>query len=61
MTELLVALALALALEGAAYALFPDGMRRAMATLLSLPADRIRVMGLVACVTGVGPVWLLRV
>ena len=60
MDDLLVALALALAIEGAVYALFPDGMRRAMAVMLSQPAERVRLMGLLACAAGVGLVWLLR-
>ncbi|ANK80486.1 MAG: hypothetical protein TEF_06490 [Rhizobiales bacterium NRL2] len=60
MHDLLVALALMVAIEGAAYALFPDGMRRALAVLLDQPAERIRLTGLVACIVGVGLVWLLR-
>jgi uncharacterized protein YjeT (DUF2065 family) len=60
MDDLLVALALAIALEGALYALFPDGMRSAMVMILSQPADRIRVIGLLVCMTGVGLVWLIR-
>ena len=60
MEDLLVALALMLAIEGAAYALFPDGMRRALAILLEQPADRVRLIGVVACGLGVLLVWLLR-
>ncbi|PJK29867.1 DUF2065 domain-containing protein [Minwuia thermotolerans] len=60
MHDLLVALALMVAIEGAAYALFPDGMRRALAVLLDQPTERIRLTGLVACIVGVGLVWLLR-
>jgi uncharacterized protein YjeT (DUF2065 family) len=58
--DLLVALALAIALEGALYALFPNGMRQAMVHILSQPADRIRVIGLLVCAAGVGLVWLIR-
>lgn len=60
MDDLLVALALAIALEGALYALFPDGMRQALVLLLSQPADRVRIIGLAVCTVGVGLVWLLR-
>lgn len=60
MQDLLVALALAIALEGALYALFPNAMRQAMAMILSQPADRIRVIGLLVCAAGVALVWLIR-
>lgn len=60
MDDLLVALALMLAIEGAAYALFPDGMRRALAVMLQQPSDRIRLIGVAICAVGVGLVWLLR-
>lgn len=60
MQDLLVALALALAIEGALYALFPDQMRRTVAAILAQPTERIRIMGLVAAVAGVLLVWLIR-
>ncbi|WP_416899888.1 MAG: DUF2065 domain-containing protein [Minwuia sp.] len=60
MEDLLIALALAMAIEGAAYALFPDSMRRAIAVMLAQPADRVRLMGVAVCAVGVGLVWLLR-
>lgn len=60
MDDLLVALALAVALEGALYALFPNGMRQAMVMILSQPADRIRMIGLLVCAAGVALVWLIR-
>jgi uncharacterized protein YjeT (DUF2065 family) len=55
-----VALGLVLALEGVLYAAFPEGMRRALAMALALPADQLRIAGLVAAVLGVGIVWLIR-
>jgi uncharacterized protein len=58
--EALLALGLVLALEGALYALFPEGMRRAAALALALPAEQLRIGGLVAAVLGVGLVWLVR-
>lgn len=60
MTELLTALCLALAVEGIAYAAFPDAMRRAMATILSMPTPSLRRMGLMVALVAVGVLWLLR-
>ena len=50
--NLVVAIGLALALEGAAYALFPDQMRRAAATLFSLSERDIRLAGTAAFAMG---------
>ncbi len=60
MEDLLTALALVLVVEGALYALFPDGMRRMMAQLQSIPDQRLRIMGLVGVVVGLIGVWLMR-
>jgi len=61
MTDLLLAgLALAMVIEGAAYALFPDAMRRAMATMLMQPADRIRWVGTGIAAAGVLLLWVVR-
>lgn len=60
MEDALLALGLVLAVEGALYALFPEGMRRALAMALALPADQLRLAGLVAALAGVGLVWLVR-
>jgi len=60
MLDLLTALALAIALEGIAYALFPDGMKRMMAMALEMPSATLRTAGLTAAVLGVGVVWLIR-
>lgn len=59
-SDLFAALGLALALEGAAYALFPEAMRRMMAQVLELATSSLRLVGLVAAVLGVGIVWLVR-
>lgn len=59
-TDLGVALGLALALEGAAYALAPDLIRRIYATLLTEPVSRLRTMGAVALALGVLIVWTIR-
>ena len=60
MSDLVVALALAVAIEGALYALFPDGMRRTMKLVLAQPADRVRMVGLIAAAAGVCVIWLVR-
>ncbi len=60
MSDLWVALALVLVIEGALYALFPDGMKRVMATAQDLPTHQIRWFGLGAAVLGVVLVWLIR-
>ena len=60
MTDLLVALGLAMVIEGLLYALFPEGMKRLMRRLLTLPSEQVRSAGLVFAAVGVGVVWLLR-
>jgi len=57
----LVALALVLIIEGAIYALFPDGMKKVMAAMQEIPASTLRSFGLAAAVTGVVIVWLIRI
>ena len=58
--DLLAAIALALAIEGAAYALFPETMRRFIQRVSEQPANALRTAGLVATVVGVGLAWLVR-
>lgn len=60
MQDLLVALGLAIAIEGMLYALFPDGMRRALAVVLGQPAGTVRAAGLAMAAAGVVVVWLIR-
>jgi hypothetical protein len=60
MSELITALGLVLVIEGALYALFPDGMKRLMALMLNQPAGSLRTAGVVTAGLGVGIVWLLR-
>ena len=60
MLDFLTAVALILVIEGAVYALFPDGMKRMMALVLNQPAGSLRTAGVVAAGLGVGIVWLLR-
>jgi uncharacterized protein YjeT (DUF2065 family) len=56
----LIALALMLVIEGAAYALFPDGIKRMMAIVQTLPSSTLRTFGMATAITGVIIVWLLR-
>jgi uncharacterized protein YjeT (DUF2065 family) len=56
----LTALALILVIEGAAYALFPDGMKKMMAAMQDIPASTLRSFGLTATLAGVIIVWLMR-
>ncbi|MCY4547332.1 MAG: DUF2065 domain-containing protein [Defluviicoccus sp.] len=58
--DLLAAIALALAIEGALYALFPEAMKRFIQRVSEQPANALRTAGLVATVVGVGLAWLVR-
>jgi len=60
MSELVTALALAIAIEGILYALFPDSMKRMMASVLEMPSSNLRVVGLIAAVLGVSLIWVIR-
>ncbi len=60
MTDLLTAVAIALFIEGAAYALFPQGMKKAMLHVLAQPVSAVRLTGLTVALTGVLLVWLIR-
>lgn len=60
MKELLLALCLAIALEGMIYALFPNGMRRLLQTFLEASEAAIRMTGLGAAAVGIGLIWLIR-
>lgn len=60
MADLLVAFGLVLVIEGALYALFPDGMKRLMVQVLEMPPSVIRGAGLGAALVGFVIVWLVR-
>lgn len=60
MRDLWTALALVLVVEGILYALFPDGMKRLMAQMMTVPPSMLRLAGLAAACMGVGFVWLAR-
>ena len=57
--HLLAGLAVAVAIEGLVYAMFPGFMRRMLATLALAAEDRLRAGGLVAACLGVAVAWLL--
>lgn len=60
MTDLFVAIGLAITLEGILYALFPDAMKRMMMQVLATPSNTVRGAGITAAIIGVGLVWLIR-
>jgi uncharacterized protein len=60
MTDLLTAIALAIALEGVLYAVFPESMKKFMLQVLDQPDNVLRKAGLTALVAGVACVWLIR-
>jgi hypothetical protein len=49
-----------LVIEGALYALFPEGMRKAIEAALSAPIQNLRVAGLAAMALGVFIVWMVN-
>jgi len=60
MNDLLTALALALFLEGAVWALFPGAMKRAMLHVMAQPPATLRMTGIAVAAVAVVAVWLLR-
>ena len=60
MTDFWVALGLVLVLEGVMYAVAPDGMKRMIVQMLTVPSSYLRVAGLVAMAAGVVFIWLVR-
>ncbi|AWM86280.1 DUF2065 domain-containing protein [Microvirga sp. 17 mud 1-3] len=60
MQDLVAALGLALVVEGILFAAFPDGMRRAMYEAAHSPSDRMRLVGILSAIGGLGIIWLIR-
>lgn len=60
MKDLITALGLMLALEGALYAAMPAVMKRVMREAMSQPEGFVRWAGFAALVAGVGVVWVIR-
>ena len=60
MSDFLAALGLALAIEGALYAMFPVAMKKMLLQVLAQPYSHTRIGGTVALAAGVGLLWLVR-
>ena len=60
MSDLVVALGLALAIEGLLFAAFPDAVKRAMLEAAQTPSERMRIVGVGSAVLGVVIVWVVR-
>ena len=60
MSDLIVALGLALAIEGLLFAAFPETVKRAMLDAAQTPSDRMRIVGIGSAVAGVVIVWVMR-
>ena len=60
MKDLVVAIGLLLALEGALYAAAPGVMKRVMREAMAQPESVVRWVGFAALVAGVALVWLIR-
>ena len=60
MSEIVSAIGLVLALEGALYALFPGFMGRMAAQIMNTPAETLRTVGVMSMAAGVAVVWLVR-
>jgi uncharacterized protein YjeT (DUF2065 family) len=60
MEDFITAVGLVLVLEGALYALFPEGMKRMMEQALTMSPTFLRKTGLVVAIAGFFIVWLMR-
>jgi uncharacterized protein YjeT (DUF2065 family) len=60
MQEVLAAIGVILALEGALCALFPEHLRRVAQQAADTPGDTLRMVGVVSVAVGVALVWIVR-
>ena len=60
MDDFLTAIGLVLVIEGALYALFPEGMQRMMEQALAMEPSFLRKSGLAVAIAGFFVVWLMR-
>ncbi len=60
MKDFLVALGLVLAIEGIIFALMPGLAKEAMKHAAETPSDRMRLVGIVSAIFGVGVIWFVR-
>ena len=60
MSDLVVAIGLVFVIEGLAYAAFPGAIRRMLRMVEGTPDASLRMTGLLAAVTGLAIIWLVR-
>jgi len=60
LSELAIAFALVLVIEGVLYALFPGAMQRMLEQISTLSPQSLRYAGLFSAFLGVALVWLLK-
>ncbi len=60
MDDLWAAIGLVLVIEGALYALFPDGMRNIVRRALEMPSPAVRAAGIAGAGGGLFVIWLVR-
>ncbi len=59
-TDFLIGFAVFLIIEGLAYALAPRLIKRMAEQIPAMPAERLRICGVIVLAAGVGLVWLAR-
>ncbi len=55
----LSALAFIFVIEGLIYALFPEGVKKMMAVIITLPSEKLRNLGVAMVLIGFAFIWLL--
>ena len=60
MKELIIALGLLLFIEGMLYALFPSKMKNMFKLIEKMPANQLRISGLLFTIIGFGIVWYFK-
>lgn len=60
MTDFLAALGLVFAIEGLLFAAIPNLAKEALRSASETPVERMRLIGIVSAIVGVGLVWLVR-
>ncbi len=58
---LLMAISMVFVIEGLLCALFPDALKRLMAMATSLPAQQLRIFGLLMALTGVTFLYFIKI
>ena len=60
MKELIIAIGLLLFIEGMLYALFPSKMKNMLKLIEKMPANQLRISGLLFTIIGFGIVWYFK-